>query len=80
MGKKDGSYCWNVGMGGKMPMPYSAVRKTECEQFYVDPILRYTEGYEFDCSLGCTPCVYEPAPNDPVNYRCTKGPITTGCP
>jgi hypothetical protein len=76
-GKKDNSYCWNAGVGR---LPFSTELKAICENLYVDPLSSYVDGYEPDCSLGCAPCVYELVPNDAVNYRCTSGPILTGCP
>eukprot|EP00962_Isochrysis_galbana_P007477 scaffold2020_cov107-Isochrysis_galbana.AAC.7 len=77
-GQIDGSFCWNAGVDS---MPFSEVSKAVCESFFIDPVLEApaADGYEFDCSLGCTACVYAPVDGTDL-YRCTKGPIVTGCP
>jgi hypothetical protein len=77
LGKMDEAYCWNTGVG---KLPYNEQLKTVCESFFVEPILGVADDYPFDCSLGCATCVYEPVPSDTSLYRCSSGPIITGCP
>jgi hypothetical protein len=71
-----GAYCWNLGVG---QFPFNAGLKEVCESFFVEPVPGTGE-YEYDCSVGCTPCVYREMPAGSGLYKCAGGATVTGCP
>lgn len=77
-GQIDGSFCFNAGVG---ILPFNEASKVFCETFYVDPVVTapLTDGYPLDCSLGCSPCVYEQVVGTDF-WRCTSGLVVLGCP
>ena len=78
-GAANGDYCYNVYT--PHISTFDAGHKAECENVYIDPTAMppnlYT--YSYDCSYGCTQCMYEEYQKD--RYRCTSVEATVhSCP